>query len=175
MTIAMHRVLFAALVVVVGLLATPARAADDVNLQQEIQDIKQQTLELNRELFILEEELLYPSNTRLSVFLSYDVGEFFALDAVKLTVDGAVVTNYLYTDRQLSALQRGGVQRLYMGNVKTGQHEIIAVFTGKGPSGRDYRRATQLLVDKTTGAKNLELRISDSTATQQPEFTVKEW
>lgn len=176
MAIAMHQLMsFLALMAVALLLANPVGAADEVNLQQEIQDIKQQTLELNRELFILEEELLYPTNTRLSVFLSYDVGEFFALDAVKLTVDGTVVTNYLYTERQLSALQRGGIQRLYMGNVKTGEHEIVAVFTGKGPSGRDYRRATQLVVDKTTGTKNLELRISDSTARQQPEFTVKEW
>jgi len=176
MAIEMHRCLsMLALAAVALLLASPVCAEEEVNLQQEIQDIKQQTLELNRELFILEEELLYPTNTRLSVFLSYDVGEFFALDAVKLTVDGTVVTNYLYTQRQLSALQRGGIQRLYMGNVKTGEHEIVAVFTGKGPSGRDYRRATQLVVDKTTGAKNLELRISDSTARQQPEFTVKEW
>lgn len=150
-------------------------AEEKVGLEQEIQDIKQQTLELNRDLFILEEELLYPSNTQLAVFLSLDVGEFFALDAVKLTIDGDVVTNYLYTERQVSALQRGGVHRLYMGNLKSGEHEIVAVFTGKGPKGRDYRRGTELTVEKTTGAKHLELKITDSTAISQPEFAVKEW
>lgn len=159
-----------------GAASVTATAADNTtDLQQEIQAIKQLTLELNRELFILEEELLYPSNTRLAVFLSLDVGEFFALDAVKLTIDGTVVTNYLYTDRQLDALQRGGVQRLYMGNIKAGEHEIIAVFTGKGPEGRDYRRATQLVVEKTAGAKHLELKITDSVALRQPEFAVKQW
>jgi hypothetical protein len=153
-----------------------ARGTEEaISLNQEVQSIKQQVLELNRDLFILEEELLYPSNTRLSVFLSLDVGEFFTLDAVKLTVDGTVVTHYLYTERQLSALQRGGVHRLYMGNIKAGEHEIVAVFTGKGPKGRDYRRGTQLLIEKTSGGKNLELKIVDSSALQQPEFLVKEW
>jgi len=145
------------------------------SLDQEIQTIKQQVLELNRDLFILEEELLFPANTRLSVFLSLDVGEYFALDAVKLSVDGEVVTHYLYTERQLDALQRGGVQRLFMGNIKSGQHEIVAVFTGRGPKGRDYRRATALLIDKTSVGKNLELKIIDSSDMRQPEFSVKEW
>lgn len=145
------------------------------SLASEIQDIKQLTLELNRDLFILEEELLFPSNTQLAVFLSLDVGEFFALDAVKLSIDGVVVSNYLYTDRQLDALRRGGVHRLHMGNLKTGEHEIVAVFTGKGPHGRDYRRGTTLVLEKTSQAKHLELKISDSVALQQPEFIVKEW
>ncbi|MEP5764070.1 MAG: AraC family transcriptional regulator [Halieaceae bacterium] len=153
----------------------PQSPAQDASLNEQIQTIKQQTLELNRDLFILEEELLYPSDTQLSVFLSLDVGEFFKLDAVKLTLDGKVVTNYLYTDRQLSALRRGGVQRLYLGNVKSGEHEIVAVFTGFGPKGRDYRRGTELVIDKTTGPKHLELKIVDSTDTRQPDFVVKEW
>ncbi|PLW68058.1 AraC family transcriptional regulator [Pseudohalioglobus lutimaris] len=150
-------------------------AADEVSLGEQIEDIKQQTLQLNRDLFILEEELLFPSNTQMAVYLSMDVGTFFALDAVKLTIDGTVVANYLYTERQVDALQRGGIHRLYMGNVKNGDHEIVAVFTGRGPKGRDYRRATQLQVAKTAGAKNLELLISDSESLQQPEFSVREW
>lgn len=164
-----------ALLLTLVLLSASVLAQDEGSLALEIQDIKQQTLQLNRDLFILEEELLFPDNTQLAVYLSLDVGEFFALDAVKLTIDGTVVSNYLYTERQLSALQRGGVHRLYMGNLKTGEHEIVAVFTGKGPSGRDYRRGTQLVVEKTAGAKNLELKITDSTARRQPEFAVKEW
>ena len=152
-----------------------AGAQETKALEQEIQDIKQKTLELNRDLFILEEELLFPSNTQLAVFLSMDVGEFFALDAVKLTIDGSVVTHYLYTEREINALMRGGVHRLYIGNLKAGEHEIIAVFTGRGPSGRDYRRGTELTLEKNSDAKHLELKITDSVTMQQPEFTVKEW
>lgn len=154
---------------------TPLAAQEPESMDQEVQLIKQQVLELNRDLFVLEEELLFPSDTRLSVFLSVDVGEFFSLDAVKLSVDGAVVSSSLYTERQLKALQRGGVQRLYMGNLKSGSHEVVAVFTGIGPKGREYKRGTELVFEKTTGPKNLELKIVDLTATQQPEFQVREW
>lgn len=152
-----------------------AQAQGDAALSRQIQDIKQQALELNRDLFILEEELLFPANTQLAVYLSMDVGTFFALDAVKLTIDGVDVTHFLYTERQVDALQRGGIHRLYMGNVKTGSHEIVAVFSGRGPQGRDYRRATSLVVEKTTGAKHLELQIADLESLQQPQFRVKEW
>lgn len=150
-------------------------AQEEQSLDQQIQTIKQQTLELNRDLFILEEELLFPSNTQMAIYLSMDVGTFFALDAVKLSIDGVVVSNYLYTERQVDALQRGGVHRLHMGNVKQGSHEVVAVFTGRGPKGRDYRRATKLVVEKNSSAKNLELKIRDSESLQQPEFVVKEW
>ncbi len=150
-------------------------AAPPQSLNQQVQDLKQQVISLNRDLFILEEELLFPANTQVAVFLSMNVGEFFQLDAVTLKLDDKVVTNYLYTDKQVDALHRGGVQRLFLGNLKTGEHELVAVFTGRGPQGRDYRRGATLLFDKTSQAKKIELKILDSTATQQPEFTVKEW
>ena len=158
------------------LLGSPiALIAQEAALSTQIEDIKQQTLQLNRDLFSLEEELLFPSNTQMAVYVSMDVGTFFALDAVKLTIDGTVVANYLYTERQVDALQRGGIHRLYRGNARKGTHEVVAVFTGRGPKGRDYRRAAQLQVDKTGEAKNLELRITDAEARQQPEFSVQEW
>jgi hypothetical protein len=144
-------------------------------LVDDIQELKLKTLELNRDLFILEEELLYPSDSQLSVFVSLDVGEFFTLDAVKLSIDGELKTHYLYTERQVDALRRGGVQRLFMGNIKAGEHELVAVFTGSGPRERDYRRATQLRFEKVAGATRLELKIVDLEAQQQPDFQVKQW
>ncbi|WP_200821258.1 AraC family transcriptional regulator [Oceanicoccus sp. KOV_DT_Chl] len=153
----------------------PSLMAQEPPLADDLQTLKSQVLELNKDLFILEEELLFPSNTQLAVFISLDVGHYFALDAVKLTVDGEVVSHFLYTDRQLDALRRGGVHRLFVGNIKSGWHELVAVFTGRGPQGRDYRRATSLTFNKLADAKNLELKIVDSTAMQQPEFAVKEW
>jgi len=104
-----------------------------------------------------------------------DVGEFFQLDAVKLKIDDTLVASHLYTERQVDALFRGGVQRLYIGNIKSGSHEISAFFTGKGPSGRDYKRGARLTMEKGQEAKMLELRIVDSTAKLQPVFDIKEW
>lgn len=144
-------------------------------LNDQVQDIKKQALELNRDLFNLEEELLFPANTQVAVFVSLDVGEFFQLDAVQIKLDDKVVANYLYTERQVDALHRGGVQRLYVGNVKGGKHEIVAVFTGRGPHDRDYRRGATFTFDKADQAKYLELKIVDSLANYQPEFQIKEW
>lgn len=167
--------LLAAVALVILVVYTGSLLADERSLGEQVEDIKQQTLELNRDLFILEEALLFPSNTQIAVYVSMDAGVLFALDAVKLTIDEKVVANYLYTERQVDALQRGGVHRLFMGNAKTGSHEVVAVFTGRGPKGRDYRRATTLQIDKTTEAKSLELRITDAQDRLQPEFSVREW
>ena len=109
------------------------------------------------------------------VFLSVDVGEFFRLDAVKLSIDDKLVASHLYTDRQNDALLRGGIQRLYVGNVKTGNHEVTAIFTGEGPDNRNYKRGATILLDKEDDPKMLELRIMDSTANMQPDFDFKEW
>jgi hypothetical protein len=144
-------------------------------LDTEVQDLKKQVLDLNRDLFLLEEELLFPSNTQVAVFISMDVGEFFGLDSVELKVDNKDVANYLYTEREAAALVKGGVQRLFIGNLKAGEHELVAVFTGEGPHTRDYRRGASLKFEKGIGPKYIELTISDRESKQQPEFVVKEW
>jgi hypothetical protein len=104
-----------------------------------------------------------------------DVGDFFALDSVELKVDGKSVASYLYTEREVEALRLGGVQRLYVGNLRAGAHELVAFFTGQGPNERDYRRGATYTLEKGLGTKYVELRIEDRQKKQQPEFTVKEW
>lgn len=144
-------------------------------LNNQIQDLKQQVLELNRDLFLLEEDLLFPANTQFSVFLSMDAGQLFELDSVQLKIDDKVVANHLYTEREIKALQRGGVQRIYIGNLASGKHELVAFFTGQGPSKRDYRRGTTVNIEKTTDPQYVELKITDNATKEQPEFNVKVW
>ncbi len=154
------------------LVAAPTTAA---GIQDEIENLKQQSLQLNRDLFLLEEELLFPSNTQVSVFISMDVGQFFALDSVQVQIDGKEVANYLYTTREVEALIRGGVQRLHIGNLRSGKHELVAYFIGTGPHGRDYKRGTTIVFNKKLGPKYVELQIVDKTSNFQPDFQVKEW
>jgi len=144
-------------------------------IDEEVQDLKAEVLNLNRELFLLEEELLFPANTQIAVFVSMDVGEFFSLDSVQVTLDGKDVSNYLYTEREVTALHRGGVHKIFLGNVKTGEHELVAIFTGEGPHGRDYKRGATVNFNKAIGAKFVELQITDREIKQQPEFFVREW
>jgi hypothetical protein len=157
--------------------ATPASdaATDTRGLDQDIQGLKKDVVDLNRDLFVLEEELLFPANTQVAVFISMDVGEFFALDTVTLKIDQKEVANYLYTPREVEALAKGGVHRLYLGNLRAGQHELVAFFSGQGPHERDYRRGATLKFQKGIGAKYLELKINDRQRRQQPEFEIKDW
>jgi len=157
---------------------TPEPAGDQgtvTTLDTQIQDLKKEILDLNRDLFLLEEDLLFPANTQFTVFVSMDVGITFDLDSVQLRLNNNVVGNHLYTERELKALKRGGVHRFYTGNLTSGEHELVAFFVGKGPKDRDYKRATTVKVTKGTEPQFVELKISDKESKHQPEFKVKVW
>ncbi len=145
------------------------------SLDSDVQDLKKEVLDLNKDLFVLEEELLFPANTQVAVYVSLDVGTFFNVDSVTLKVDNKEVANYLYTAREAEALLKGGVHRIFIGNLKVGKHELVAFFSGKGPHERDYKRGATLNFEKGVGAKYLELKISDRLRKLQPEFIIKEW
>lgn len=148
---------------------------EEQSLDADIEALKKEVLSLNRDLFILEEDLLFPSNTQFSIFLSMDSGALFALDSVQLKIDDKNIANHLYTERELAALKRGGVQRLYIGNLPSGEHEIVAIFTGIGPKGRDYRRGESIVIEKTTEPQFVEFMIADDTGREQPQFDVRVW
>jgi hypothetical protein len=159
--------------------AVPASKVQAESVQQapvtpQVENLKVSVLNLNRDLLILEEELLYPPSNQIAIYVSMDLGQFFNLDAVKLEIDNKLVASELYTDKQINALFRGGVQRLYIGNLKTGEHEISAFFTGRGPQ-QDYKRGAKLIVSKAQAPLVLELKIIDSSAQLQPTFEIKEW
>jgi hypothetical protein len=164
---------------VLALLLVTAAAAHaqgaEPAVDEELRALKQELVALNRDLFMLEEELLFPASTQVAVYLSMDVGKYFALDAVELSIGKQRVAKYLYTEREVDALHRGGVHRLYLGNLKTGRHELVAVLTGRGPHGREYRRATSLEFEKGLGPQQLELVLRDSEALQQPVFQARTW
>ena len=155
--------------------ATSASSPIAATLDGRIQDVKSDVIKLNRDLLVLEEELLFPANTQVALFVSMDVGKMFELDSVQIKLDDKMVSSYLYTPNEVAALHRGGVQRIYLGNLRTGEHELVAFFTGKGPHERDYKRGATVRFEKGTDAKYIELRIQDSTGKLQPEFDVKVW
>ena len=152
-----------------------ASTPDAATLDGRVQDIKSDVIKLNRDLLVLEEELLFPANTQVALFVSMDVGKMFELDSVQIKLDDKMVSSYLYTPLEVAALHRGGVQRIYLGNLKVGEHELVAYFTGKGPHDRDYKRGATVKFEKSTDPKYIELRIKDSEAKLQPEFDVKVW
>jgi len=108
------------------------------SLDEQVQEIKSDVLSIAAELGNLEERLLYPSNTQVAVFVSLSEGETLRLDSVQIQIDGELVAHHIYSFKELEALQKGGVQRLYTGNVPTGEHQLGVSIAGKLPSGRDF-------------------------------------
>jgi hypothetical protein len=159
----------------VGAEEAPAPEREIEALDTKIQRLKEDILELNTQLFRLQEELLFPDDSSVVVFLSVDGGNYFDLDSVKLTLDETLVTSYLYTDREVVALKKGGVQRLYMGNIKSGDHQLVAIFTGKGPQDKDYKRAETISINKEKGAAFIKLIVRDNLEKKQPEFVYETW
>lgn len=122
-------------------------------LDEQVQEIKSDVLGIAAELSQLEERLLFPSNTQVSLFLSLAAGETFRLDAVQVQIDGVPVAHHIYSFKELEALQKGGVQRLYTGNVPTGAHALEVLVTGKLPGGSDFSRSGSFSFSKDVEPK----------------------
>jgi hypothetical protein len=171
--------LFAATLLIAGLFASPAQAEDTKQgngaLASELEDIKSQVLKLNRDLFILEEDLLFPASTQIAVFVSVDVGRFLKLDSVELKIDDNNVSGFLYTERQRKALEQGGIQRIYLGNLKMGPHLLTAIFTGNDAEGRTVQRAISHNFDKTDETVMIELKVEDSESSYRADIKVEQW
>ncbi len=144
-------------------------------ISKNIQLLKQDVVTLNKELRLMEEQLLFPSSTKFTFFVSMDTGMFFTLESIKLKVDGTMVASHLYSDMQRQAMTRGGIQKLHMTNINEGKHSITVFFTGLGPNGRPYKRAKNLDFEKGPGSGYIELAISDNAKLQEPVFEIKQW
>ena len=149
--------------------------AENSQIAQEIERLKQEVIKLNRELFILEEDLLFPASTQVAVFVSVDIGRFLALDSVELKINGQQVAGFLYTERQRISLEQGGIQRLYQGNLKTGEHELTAIFIGLDHEQRTVKRAVNYRFEKEDEAVMIELKLEDNNQKYQAQVLVDEW
>jgi hypothetical protein len=129
-------------------------------LDEQVQEIKSDVLGIAAELNQLEEKLLYPSNTQVAVFVSLDGGETFRLDSVEIQLDGTPVAHHLYSFKELEALQKGGVQRIYTGNVRSGGHDLQVSVTGKTGGGADFRKSERFTVNKDVGPRIVEISLA---------------
>ena len=150
--------------------AEEAASAEMRSLDEQVQEIKSDVLGIAAELNRLEEKLLYPSNTQLAIFVSIAEGETFRLDAMQINIDGQLATHYLYGFKELDALQHGGVQRVYTGNVPTGSHEIEVSINGKTPGGDDFVSSETFSFDKGVEPKLLGIALNGPKAIELGEW-----
>jgi hypothetical protein len=129
-------------------------------LDEQVQEIKGDALSISAELAKLEEKLLYPSNTEVSVFVSLKTGEIFRLDSVDIQMDGKPVTHHVYTLKELDALRKGGIQKIYTGNVRTGDHDLEVQVSGKTSGGSNFQRKERFMVSKDVAPKIVEVSLA---------------
>lgn len=139
-------------------------------IDEQVQDIKKDVLVISSELVQLEEKLLYPSNTQVSLFVSIAPGEKFRLDAVEIKIDGKPAAHHIYTFKELEALQHGGVQRIYTGNVRSGEHTLDVTLIGKTTGNSDYRESASYKFTKDVGPSLVEITLAGPGANNSIEF-----
>ncbi len=147
----------------------------DLKLESELEQLKSQVLQLNRELYILEEDLLFPASTQVAIFVSIDIGQFFKLDSVEVKINNQDIAGFLYTQRQREALEQGGIQKLYLGNLKVGNHELTAIFNGLDTEQRAVKRAVNYQFEKDDESLMIELKLVDETSNFRTKVVVEEW
>jgi hypothetical protein len=143
-------------------------------LDEQVQEIKTDVLSIATELNRLEEKLLYPSDTQVALFVSLADGEKFRLDGVDIELDGKSVAHHLYSYKELEALQKGGVQRIHVGNLRAGEHAVQVTVTGKSVGGSDFHKSESFKITKGIGPKLVGLVLAD-TGFGSKTVTLKDW
>src|SRR5215813_1252698 len=143
-------------------------------LDEQIQDIKSDSLRMAAELSQLEEKLLYPSGTQVAIFVELAKGDTMRLDAVRLQIDGQLVAHHIYSFKELEALHKGGVQRIYVGNVATGDHKLEVLVDGKLEGGADFNRTENFTFSKAVKPKLLGLTVGGPRSASNP-ISLGEW
>jgi hypothetical protein len=139
-------------------------------LDEQIQDIKSDVLAISTDLVQLEEKLLYPSNTQVSLFVSLAQGEKFRLDAMEIKIDGKDAAHHLYTFKELEALQKGGVQRIYSGNLRSGEHTLDVTLIGKTAGNSDFRHSASYKFTNDVAPRLVEIRLAGAGGGKDIEF-----
>jgi hypothetical protein len=143
-------------------------------LDEQIQEIKSDALRMSAELNQLEEKLLYPSGTQVAIFVTLAKGDTMRLDAVRLQIDGQLVAHYIYSAKELQALRKGGVQRIYVGNVATGDHKLEVLVDGKLEGGADFSRTGEFTFRKEVKPKLVGLTLAGPRSSNTP-ITLGDW
>jgi len=143
-------------------------------LDEQVQDIKSDVLSIGQELNRLEEKLLYPSGTQVAIFISVNKGDQMRLDAVRLQIDGQLVAHHIYSFKELEALRKGGVQRIYVGNVATGDHKLEVLVDGKLEGGADFSRSERFTFRKEVKPKLVGLTLAGPSTGNTP-IALEEW
>jgi hypothetical protein len=110
----------------------------------------------------------------VAIFIELAEGDSMRLDAVRLQIDGQFVAHHIYNSKELEALRKGGVQRIYVGNVATGDHQLEVLIDGKLEGGKDFSRSELLAFRKKVKPALVGLTLAGPDSGHTP-ITLAEW
>ncbi|WP_338354904.1 AraC family transcriptional regulator [Marinobacter flavimaris] len=159
--------------VVLSLLAVSAVAAN--GLDEELERLSAEVASHSERVFALEQKVLHPANTRLAVFLTLQSRDALDLDSVELFVNGQPVASHLYSDRERTSLERGGIQQLFTGNLENGEHELKTVITARSADDDFVRRESTHKFRKRPGVLRLQMSLEARAPDYEPRVSFVEW
>lgn len=144
------------------------------SLDEQVQGLKEEVIKINREMLLLQEKLLFPSSSQVSVFVSLKSSSKLSLDSIELKLNNKPVQKHIYTFRELESLRKHGVHRLHTGNLAVGKHKLAVTIRGRTSSNNTYTRNATFSLVKTVGPKLVELLVVSSSGAA-PTIKLKEW
>lgn len=152
------------------LLLSGSVAAQSQDALKELESLRQQTIELNRDFDIFEEN----NSSPLVIYFSINADQKFRIQSLRVMLDGQLLKQLEYDDASRKALQAGGAQLVYGGSAAPGKHELIAYYV----SDREYQGGKSQIIHKQDKTQYLEVIIQKQNTKKsrlQPELIIKEW
>lgn len=150
-------------------------SAASAELDQQISRLNAEVAALEESLIGLEKNILHPASTRVTVFVSLARKDALKPDSVELYLDGAPVASHLYNDREVSSLEQGSIQELYVGNLEDGKHELRVVLTAQSSRNHYVRREVTHEFRKSPGDYRLQMVMDAQAPEFEPRVTFREW
>lgn len=148
--------------------------AADAPLPSDLQGMKGELLSLNRDISQLENELLFPS-AETAIVVAVEAGAGVKLVDLSVQIDDRNVGYHYYSEPEYTALTKGGMQRIYAGNLTSGQHTLKAIMTGNDPGGKEFQRTATYTFTKGSARKVIEIKAADNASNTQGEIRFREW
>jgi hypothetical protein len=155
-----------------GGIAAEAESSAATAVEAEVTKIAADVAALQRDVKSIEEDMLFPASSRLVVFVGAEPNLVGRVQSVSLAIDGRVVTEFMYTNADQLALERGGAHRLYVGNAAPGTVRVSATFRGERADGKPYERSAELALEKAFESGVVEFKLLARSTRGEPDIAV---
>jgi len=150
-----------------------------LKLDQSIQAFKDEVLDFSREAQNIEDDVMYPAHTRVSVYLGVKIPGLL-LKEVSVAIDQAPPQIITYTDRDARAmLADRHLQRILLGSIQPGGHRIRVKYSGQMMDAKENAPPVgdsfEAVFDKDSRETELEISISRPNRLAKAGISMTQW